>query len=287
MGKNPALFSFFCNLHHPTMSDLEKGTTTTATTTGVHHTHNTYGDSSTPAFRNSVTSSVKNNIANPAGLGLFSFASTTFILSLYNVTARGVIVPNAVVGMALFCGGLAQLLAGMWEFPKGNTFGATGKLPVLLGHCELQTISVSPSSFDLGASFSSYGAFWLSYATLLIPGSGISAAYGNNDAELINAIGIYLMTWMTVTFLLFIASLRKNIGFIALFLFLALTFMLLGASNFVLANGNVTTAGHIQKAGGALGIITALIAYYVGLSEILAAERVAIVGLPIGVFKHD
>jgi len=58
--------------------------------------------------------------------GLFSFASTTLILSLYNVNARGINVPNVVVGMALFTGGLAQFLAGMWEFATGNTFGATG-----------------------------------------------------------------------------------------------------------------------------------------------------------------
>lgn len=58
--------------------------------------------------------------------GLFSFASTTLILSLYNVHARGIDTPNVVVGMALFCGGLAQFLAGMWEFATGNTFGATG-----------------------------------------------------------------------------------------------------------------------------------------------------------------
>ena len=50
------------------------------------------------------------------------------MLSLYNVNARHVVVPNAVVGMAVFCGGLAQLLAGMWEFPNGNMFGATGML---------------------------------------------------------------------------------------------------------------------------------------------------------------
>ena len=58
--------------------------------------------------------------------GLFSFASTTLILSLYNVQARGIRTPNVVVGMALFVGGLAQLLAGMWEFAAANTFGATG-----------------------------------------------------------------------------------------------------------------------------------------------------------------
>jgi len=54
------------------------------------------------------------------------------ILSLYNVNARGINVPNVVVGMALFCGGLAQLLAGMWEFATGNTFGATGTSSLLL-----------------------------------------------------------------------------------------------------------------------------------------------------------
>jgi uncharacterized protein len=55
-----------------------------------------------------------------------SFASTTLILSLYNVNVRSIAEPNVVVGMAIFCGGLAQLLAGMWEFPRGNMFAATG-----------------------------------------------------------------------------------------------------------------------------------------------------------------
>jgi succinate-acetate transporter protein len=59
--------------------------------------------------------------------GLFSFASTTLVLSLYNVNARHIAVPNVIVGMALFFGGLAQFLAGMWEFATGNTFGATGE----------------------------------------------------------------------------------------------------------------------------------------------------------------
>ena len=62
--------------------------------------------------------------------GLFGFASTTFILSMYNVQARGVIHPNVVVGMALFVGGLAQFVAGMWEFACANAFGATGEWPL-------------------------------------------------------------------------------------------------------------------------------------------------------------
>ncbi|KAF9450819.1 hypothetical protein P691DRAFT_809332, partial [Macrolepiota fuliginosa MF-IS2] len=153
--------------------------------------------------------------------------------------------------MALFCGGLAQLLAGMWEFPRGNAFG--------------------------GAAFTSYGAFWMSYATILIPGSGILAAYEGNAGELSSALGIFLITWFIVTFLFFVASLRKNVGFIALFGFLATTFA-------VLAGGEWTQHVATTKAGGVLGVVTAMIAYYIGLAEMLNAEDMAIVRLPLGVF---
>ncbi|KAJ7171240.1 Gpr1 family protein [Mycena filopes] len=215
------------------MSDIEKG----------HH----------GGVGNALTHPVPGRLGNPASLGLFSFASTTFMLSLYNVSARGIHHPNVVVGMALFTGGLAQLLAGMWEFPNGNTFGAT--------------------------AFTSYGAFWLSYAAILLPNTGIVAAY-TDEAELHSALGIFLFAWFIVTVLLFIASLRKSIGFMALFGFLAITFALLGAGEFT---GKVP----VTTAGGAFGIITALIAYYIGLSDLLAAERAAAFGLPIGSFKHD
>jgi hypothetical protein len=58
---------------------------------------------------------------------LFAFASTTFILSWYNTGVRGITHPNVVVGMAVAGGGLAQLLAGMWEFPRGNCFAGSGQ----------------------------------------------------------------------------------------------------------------------------------------------------------------
>ncbi|KAJ7606645.1 Gpr1 family protein [Roridomyces roridus] len=199
-------------------------------------------------------------IADPAPLGLFSFAATTFILSFYNVQIRGITEPNVVVGMALFTGGLAQLLAGMWEFPRGNVFGAT--------------------------AFTSYGAFWLSYAAILIPGSGIINAYvdpttGKLNGEMLdNALGIYLFTWFIFTFFFFLTSLRKSIAFISLFGCLSITFALLGAGNF-------TGKENVLKAGGAFGIVTAFIAYYMAFSDLLAAERAPIIGLPMGGFKHD
>jgi len=188
-------------------------------------------------------------LGNPGPLGLFSFASTTLILSLYNVGARGITTPNVVVGMALFCGGLAQLLAGMWEFAVGNTFGAT--------------------------AFTSYGAFWLSFATLLIPGSGVAAAYAasTNPAQEVDAIAIYLITWMVVTFLFFIGSLRKSIGLTVLFFCLTITFLLLAVADF---SKNDT----IGKTGGGLGVVTALVAYYCGLSELLTDDD--IFTIPLG-----
>ncbi|KAI0917732.1 hypothetical protein AcW1_000012 [Taiwanofungus camphoratus] len=179
---------------------------------------------------------------NPGPLGLFAFASTTLMLSLFNATARGIHVPNAVVGMALFVGGLAQLLAGMWEFAGGNTFSAT--------------------------AFTMFGGFWMSYATVFIPGSGIQAAYNGNTEEFNSAIGIYLMMWFIITFLLFIGSLRRNIGLVALFFFLTLTFLLLGIGSLI-----SHTAAACTKAGGALGIVTAFIAFYVGTAQLLAREE--------------
>ena len=73
--------------------------------------------------------------------GLFSFASTTLILSLYNVNVRHVTTPNAVVGMAIGVGGLCQLLAGMWEFACGNTFGATVRPTIRVFLAALDLIS--------------------------------------------------------------------------------------------------------------------------------------------------
>jgi hypothetical protein len=58
--------------------------------------------------------------------GVFSFASTTFIVSMYNLNAAGVHTPNIVLGMAIFAGGLLPFIAGMWQFPRGDVYSATG-----------------------------------------------------------------------------------------------------------------------------------------------------------------
>jgi len=178
-------------------------------------------------------------IANPAPLGLFSFASTTMILSMINVQARHVTEPNIVVGMAVATGGLAQLLAGMWEFVCGNTFGAT--------------------------AFSSYGAFWISYALILIPGTGILTGYAEVPNEIHNALGFFLMAWFIFTTCMWFASLRSSVALSSLFFFLMLTFMMLMIGQFL---NNVKCI----KAGGGLGIVTAWIAYYVAASDVITSQ---------------
>jgi len=114
----------------------------------------------------------------------------------------------------------------------------------------------------------------MSYATILIPGSGVIAAYATAPGELDNALGIYLITWFMFTFLMLIGALRKNISFIALFAFLAATFALLAAAKF-------RSSENLGKAGGALGVVTALIAYYCALSELLVKEE-SLFTLPLG-----
>ncbi|UZJ55894.1 hypothetical protein CBS101457_005214 [Exobasidium rhododendri] len=206
-------------------------------------------DNSQPAFP-----VYHRRFANPAPLGLFGFAATTFVLSLYNVGARGVTAPNAVLGLAIGYGGLAQFVAGVWEFAAGNTFGAT--------------------------AFCSYGGFWWSYAILFIPWFGISTAYvdaattaGLTTAEataaggamMTNAVGLYLVAWFIFTFIMLVASFRSSLGLVLLFFFLDLTFLLLFVAEFTGVKG-------VQTAGGAFGIVTAAVAWYVGAAGLLSPD---------------
>lgn len=114
---------------------------------------------------------------------MFGFSTTTLLLSLYNVQVQGINIPNAVLGFALTYGGLAQFLAGLWEFASGNTFGAT--------------------------VFCSFGMFWWGYAVLLIPFFGFMGTYDGQPgiyaqgspyaAEADNAIGLFLWIWFGIT----------------------------------------------------------------------------------------
>jgi uncharacterized protein len=173
------------------------------------------------------------SIANPAPLGLAAFAMTTFVLSMFNTGLVGGGGLPIVFSLALAYGGLAQLLAGMWEFRTGNTFGAT--------------------------AFSSYGAFWLSFwAFQQFFVKSVPAA----DAG--HAVGLYLIAWGIFTAYMFIPSLRTTGAIAVVFALLAVTFIVLGIGN---ANG---TSG-IIKLGGWIGLATAIAAWYASFAEVTNA----------------
>ncbi|KAG8713571.1 hypothetical protein FRC09_018575 [Ceratobasidium sp. 395] len=206
-------------------------------------------------------------LGNPTPLGLFSFASTTLILSLYNAGARDINVPNVVVSMTMGVGGLCQLLAGMWEFATGNTFGATGRPPT-------QWLDTDADGLR-DQAFSIYGGFWFSFGLIYWPSSGILDAYaGDAASQLSSALGIYLTTWTIVTFIMFLATFKSSIALVSTFFFLMMTFMVLAISEFI---GSLAAT----KAGGVLGCITACLALYTGSAGLYSPDASYFV-LPVG-----
>jgi succinate-acetate transporter protein len=170
-------------------------------------------------------------VADPAPLGLAAFALTTFVLSMFNsglVSDKG---EPVVFGLALAYGGLAQLLAGMWEFKNNNAFGAT--------------------------AFTSYGAFWLSFWAF----NQFYADKISSEADLGNAVGLYLIAWGIFTTYMWIASFRVSIA-------VSLVFVLLAATFFVLGIGDAGANTDITKIGGYLGIATAVAAWYASFAVV-------------------
>jgi uncharacterized protein len=168
--------------------------------------------------------------ADPAPLGLAGFAMTTFVLSMFNAQLVSSAGEPVVLGLALAYGGLAQLLAGMWEFRNSNTFGAL--------------------------AFSSYGAFWLSFAALVaIFAPQIPLA----DAP--HAVGLYLWAWAIFTAYMFVASLRTTAA-------VALVLALLTATYILLAAGNTGSNTDVIKWGGYIGLATAVAAWYASFAVV-------------------
>ena len=173
-------------------------------------------------------------IADPAPLGLGGFALTTFVLSFYNAGIMPAEGAAIVLPLALFYGGLAQFMAGMWEFKTGNTFGAT--------------------------AFTSFGAWWMFYALLEY---SISLGWLQlGDYHLIS-MGLVLAAWAVFTFYMWIASFSLNRAVWTIFLTLWITFALLALGDFV--------SPVFGTMGGYLGIICASIAWYTSAAEVINA----------------
>jgi uncharacterized protein len=132
---------------------------------------------------------------------------------MFNAGLVGKAGEPVVLGLALAYGGLAQLLAGMWEFRKGNTFGAT--------------------------AFSSFGAFWISYWAFV-------AFFAKDVPE--TAVGLYLIAWGIFTFYMWIASFRTTAAVNLVFLLLWITFVLLGIGAASTTSGITKVGGWVGLA---------------------------------------
>lgn len=175
---------------------------------------------------------VKDNpIADPGPLGLAAFALTTFILSLSNAQIIPAAAAALFVPLALFYGGFAQLLAGMWEFKKNNTFGAT--------------------------AFTSYGAFWLALGSLIVMEKLNVLNFGDQAKP---AIGFFLLGFAIFTLYMWIATLKLNNALLVTFTLLEIAFVLLILGEFGVIN---------SVPGGYVGLVTAFGAWYTSAAGIL------------------
>jgi len=191
-----------------------------------------------------IETKIKDTTANPAPLGLMGFGMTTVLLNLHN--AGFFALGTMILAMGIFYGGVAQIIAGIMEWKKNNTFGTT--------------------------AFTSYGLFWLSLVGLLVmPAIGWGTASENT------AMVAYLFMWGLFTAVMFIGTLRLNRALQFVFASLALLF-------FLLAAGDATNSTLIKHIAGYEGIICGFSAIYAGLAQVLNEVYGKVIA-PIGPVK--
>jgi len=174
---------------------------------------------------------IKDATGNPAPLGLLGFGMTTILLNLHNA---GIFELNSMIlGMGIFMGGIAQIFAGIQEWKKNNTFGAT--------------------------AFTAYGSFWLSFVALvLIPNTSFGAALKSSET----AVAWYLLLWGIFTLFMFIATLKLNRLTQAIFLTLTILFILLSASIF-------SDNKQLHTIAGYEGILCGALAFYGSVAQVI------------------
>src|SRR6184192_2175528 len=185
-------------------------------------------------------------VADPAPLGLAAFALTTFMLSGHNAS----FIPDVLwIGLALFYGGLAQLLAGMSEFRNRNVFGAT--------------------------AFSTYGGFWLSLGVFvtLLGTTSIASTLKLAPTDIDNGLAWFLLAFAIFNTYMMLWATRVNVAVFAVFLTLEITEIVLFIGFF---GGNA----NIIKLGGIVGVITAFVAWYASAAGVISSLGAPV--LPVG-----
>jgi hypothetical protein len=201
--------------------------------------------------------------ANPAPLGLLGFGMTTVLLNFVHNARLGPI-DGMILGIGIFYGGIAQIIAGILEYKKGNTFGTV--------------------------AFTSYGLFWLSFVALNwlgvanVASKGIwpfsmyapaLEAYSTPWLVSQEAFMAYFLMWGLFTLLMFFGTLKKNRAIQFVFMSLAILFFLLAGKSAILAY-TPTVAADLEmftRVIGIEGIICGLSAFYLAIAEVLNEEH--------------
>jgi succinate-acetate transporter protein len=176
-------------------------------------------------------SSPTNVIADPTALGLMAFGMTTIMLSLHNLGFFGL--DTSILNMGIFYGGLAQIVAGIFEFKRGNTFGAT--------------------------AFTSYGFFWLSFVAI---NTGLLTDVGPDSG----AVGAYFAIWGVMTLFMFIGTLKSSASLQIVFLTLTVLF-------FVVAAKDISGIADIAYIAGIVGIACGGTAMYTAAGHIINEQH--------------
>ena len=189
---------------------------------------------------------IKDTTANPAPLGLLAFGMTTVLLNLHN--AGFYELNTMILAMGICYGGMAQVIAGIMEWKKGNTFATT--------------------------AFISYGFFWLSLVTLIVLPKIIPALKPADET----AMAAYLAIWGLFTAVMFLGTFRLNRALMVVFGTLTVLFILL-------AIGDYYSAGEtFRHRTGYEGLLCGFAAIYTGLAQVLN-ELAGKTDLPLGVVK--
>lgn len=171
-------------------------------------------------------------LANPGPLGLMGFGVTTVLLNLHNAGIIAASSLGMIFAMGIFYGGIAQVIAGIMEFRKGNTFGMT--------------------------AFTSYGMFWIGLVALL-QFKGMGWVADNVDAK---SMAFFFVVWGIFSLFMFVATLKKNLVLQAVFGTLVILFALLAAADF-------TGIAAIKTVAGYEGILCGALAIYLACAEII------------------
>jgi len=190
---------------------------------------------------------------NPTPLGFCAFALTLFVYSMIQCGATVPIQtqPAAMMGLGLFYGGLIMLIAGLYEFRVGNNFYAL--------------------------TFCSYAGYWLSLASFYVAGSfsfTSTPAYYPDMSYVYKILGIFYLAWTIFTLAMLISSIRTNAVLVVFFFFLLVTYVLWTASYFLSYHND------LHRAGGAIGIFTAVVAWFLGFASLLRRNENSYFTLP-------